>query len=1019
MKAKKARDHTLLIVISIISLFGFIYPVFSQEGDAPMTAWKWYYYQRAYPFDSIPFGSYENAIAQRDALLQSTGYQYPAPLIWKQIGPLPYAGTYSGRIAHVVYDPLDPAEDGTGRVIYVTGASGGLWKTIDGGDTWLNRSGSPPNDLPTLSAGAFTISYVNGNKILYFGSGQWNQFWGDGMGMRILKSTDDGFTWTQIGNGLRPGTSISKIAVKPNDPNTMFAATFHGLYKTINGGNNWTKIIPRPSDPIQELICSDVCFSPSGNRVYAVGPNQGRTWPWNVFDGIGYWRSDDGGNSFNPITNAGWPHSNVVTGGPVCAVSKAPGAEDIVWFLSFDDDDPAVNYVYKSENHGDLFTSRVVGNSFATKYHLVLRASDVNPDICYAGNMNLYRTSDPNINIWDWVDGYGGTHADFHGFDINPFDPQKVTAGNDGGVFRSDNSGDPGSWYSRNQYLGSLSLLWGLASSTYDAGFVAGGLHDFTTFCYNPDAGPLSPYWNIGTGGGGDCGGMLSSPFKSKHFIGNILTGNQNVYYSTNGANFFEAADYISSGSTASTEVEPFIYNPVQPGEIYTVRFNGKWRDSAGLQIVNFRKSTDDGVTWGGSSPLREFQRPRLWDATAPSGLAISQSNPNNIIMRFGNGSEYWMGTFDAKSRLIKSTNGGSTWEGIDYGNGPIVTGGSNGTPDRFFTDVEFDPLDSNELYLTVSGYYPPPMVNGGHVFKSIDGGHNWSNISGSLPDIPVNDIMIHYTGTGVYDKELIIATDAGIYHSNATNIGWSEIANAFPKTPALHLDYNRLFGKLRVNTWGRGAWEFQLDNTIYVQDRLYITDNVSLDKQIVVAPGGKLILGHSALMSSFAINFIENSKITVEEGGTLLANTNTPITLTSPGSWPGIEVKGLSSNCVLYNCTFSNTATPVVINGGMSDGIPPVPEYGVVINDCHFSNAPVSVTNRNDVHIQYCDWINNTGQNGIIASGANGLYLLYNEINYTSQVTGSHAIQVSQSDNVAITRSTISHCDYEVTSIL
>ena len=154
---KKLKKVTFLIPVLLFFLTNLGY---TQEGDDPTAAWKWYYSKRAFPYDTIPGGAFENAVNQRAALFQGTGFQVPGTS-WEQIGPLPYAGTYSGRIAHVVYDPRDPNEEG--NYIYVTGAYGGLWKTTDGGANWLNKSGN----LPSLLAGAFTLDADR--NILYFG----------------------------------------------------------------------------------------------------------------------------------------------------------------------------------------------------------------------------------------------------------------------------------------------------------------------------------------------------------------------------------------------------------------------------------------------------------------------------------------------------------------------------------------------------------------------------------------------------------------------------------------------------------------------------------------------------------------------------------------------------------------------------------------------------------------------------------------------------------------------------------
>jgi photosystem II stability/assembly factor-like uncharacterized protein len=991
LKVPKIPFLCLMFCFSI--LFNNQCFVFSQGGDAPLTAYKWYYCPRAYPFDTIPGGAYEDAIAQREALLQSTSYQSPGNS-WISIGPQPfgYGIMSSGRIHHVVYDPGDTSENGDW--FYVTGASGGLWKTIDGGLNWQNKSGN----LPTLSAGAFAISYVNDNKILYFGSGALNYFFGDGLGMRIFKSTDDGEVWTSISSGIKPGTAINKIIISPNDStgNTIFAATFHGLYKTTNGGSLWTKILPE--EPSEYLICSDVCFSPDGSRVYAVGPSAGRRTPWELFDGIGYWRSDDRGSTFSSIPQtSGFPHgADAMCERTLCAVSKA--SDSLVWIISFDTLDVNVD-VYKSTNYGQNFTSQVVGNNGATRFQLALRPSDTDPDICFAGSQSLFRTTNGGTTNWDCVDGYCGfgTHPDFLALDFNPFHPEKITAGNDGGVFRSDNLGI--NWATCNQNIGSFALLWGLASSAYDAGFIAGGLHDYG-YGYNTNAGPGSTYWSS-VDYGADGGNMTASPFKSKHFVGSKVYGRRIIHYSYNGTNFDPASGYFDS--TTSVEHAPFTHHPTEPGVVYTVRY--EWVDP---RQVYFCKSTDYGATWGGDlTPWRQLERPTSWENTVPYLIAISPSNPDTMIMDFSNQNEIWLGLFDARSRLVKSTDGGLSWEGIDF-NPPIVTGGSSGTPNRSFTAIEFDPLDPSELYLTVSGYYPPFAENEGHVFRSTDGGYNWANISGSLPDIPVNDIMIHYTGTGANDKELIIATDAGIYVTKADEINWKEVALGFPNTPAFQLDYNRLYGKLRVNTWGRGAWEYQLDNTIYVQDRLYITDNVILDKQIVVAPGGKLIIGHSAVNNSMAITFNNGANIIVEDGGTLDVSSNVAVTLTSSGTWGGIEFQGTGAG-TLKNCTFQNTSSPIVIE---SSGSSEVPHPEILINNCTFY-APVDISNRPNVTVSYCNFSYSSGSVpsvlGVASSGSDDVLITNNIISSGSAIS-STGISIVYGSDVVVQKNEINN---------
>jgi len=122
-QSKKPKIPSLLLIFSVFILFNSQSFIFSQEGDDPLSAYKWYYCPRAFPFDTIPGGAYENAIAQRDALRQSSGFQFPAPAEWKEIGPKPFHNgsiLSSGRIHQVLYDPLDTS----GNTFYATGDRG-------------------------------------------------------------------------------------------------------------------------------------------------------------------------------------------------------------------------------------------------------------------------------------------------------------------------------------------------------------------------------------------------------------------------------------------------------------------------------------------------------------------------------------------------------------------------------------------------------------------------------------------------------------------------------------------------------------------------------------------------------------------------------------------------------------------------------------------------------------------------------------------------------------------------------
>lgn len=752
--SKPKLNIILFITVILINMIWYLTPVFSQEGDAAERTWKYLYIRRAYPFDSIPAGGYQNAISQREALIQSDGYQFSAPSEWELVGPKPFKYnpedeiTYSGRISTVNYDSRDPE----GKTIYITGFAGGVWKTTNNGENWIERNGNYPNNLPTLISGAFAIDAVR--NILYFGGGYLTIYYGGGGGMRIFKSTDDGVNWTSISNGIPIGSGISKIAISPQNPDIIFTATFHGLYKTTNGGNSWDKVIPITG---ADSVCTDVCFTNSGNIVYASGPSY-NYWEGTYFCGIGLWKSTDGGNNFTVIKQeeSHFPHdANVKYNKTLLATSKA--SEDYLYVLNYDKEGGIV-YVYKTTNGGVNFDSYNIGSTIVN-FHLVIRCSDVDPRVCFAGYEYLRKTIDGGLN-WGWATP---PHVDNLAFDFNPVYPNKVCVGCDGGVFRSDDYINI-NWISMNQDL-SLTLFWQIASNKYNSNFVVGSMHDYG-YGFNANINPLSTQWLSTDRSGGDGGQMVSSPFKSNYFVGST-TCDCYYYHSSNGTSFGPSYDFLET-TTWCTDLTPMTNSPTQPGIIYNARFN-RWEPAPVRYYI--LRSSNYGATWGGSQPWRWFDL--NIHHIAPISIAISQSNPDIMIMNMGNEDTWWHFTNDLRSRLYKSTDGGLHW----YSEGnppnaiiPIVMGGDNGTPDRYFTDVEFDPKDENIVYLTVSGYYYPDD-DLGHVFKSTDGGFTWDNISNGLPDIPVNDIIVHYPDCN--SKELIIATDAGIYISDATDISW------------------------------------------------------------------------------------------------------------------------------------------------------------------------------------------------------------------------------------------------------
>ena len=218
-------------------------------------------------------------------------------LKWRGIGP--YRG---GRALAVSGVPGDP------DTFYFGAVAGGVWKTRDGGATWLPLT----DDTPISSVGAIAIAPSNPN-IIYVGSGEaaprGDITYGDG----VYKSIDGGKTWTFL--GLADSRQIGALIVDPKNPDIVLVAAFghafgpnteRGVFRTTDGGRSWTKVLYKDA----ETGAIDVSFDPHDSRVVYAALWQARRLPWNFSSGgpgSGLYRSTDGGVTWTRLSGNGLP----------------------------------------------------------------------------------------------------------------------------------------------------------------------------------------------------------------------------------------------------------------------------------------------------------------------------------------------------------------------------------------------------------------------------------------------------------------------------------------------------------------------------------------------------------------------------------------------------------------------------------------------------------------------------------------------------------------------------------------
>src|SRR6266851_1100465 len=236
-------------------------------------------------------------------------------LKYRSIGPA--AGGRICRVSGVAGNP---------QIYYAATASGGVWKSTDGGINWKPIF----DDQPVSSIGSIAVSASNPN-IIYVGTGEANIRGNVASGNGIYKSTDAGKSWQHVWD---PQGQIGTMIVHATNPDIAFAAVLghvfgpnpeRGVYRTTNGGKLWQRVLPSKDAPT-DAGASDVCFDPSNPNILFAGMWQARRRPWELTSGgpgSGLHMSQDGGENWKQLTGKGLPEG--IWGKIGVAVSPADG----------------------------------------------------------------------------------------------------------------------------------------------------------------------------------------------------------------------------------------------------------------------------------------------------------------------------------------------------------------------------------------------------------------------------------------------------------------------------------------------------------------------------------------------------------------------------------------------------------------------------------------------------------------------------------------------------------------------
>ena len=718
------------------------------------------YRQRAYPHNHIDIASYQ--AAHRQTLQAKKGATNRSSTEWQQLG----STNIGGRVTDVVLHPINPL------VMYAGTSVGGIFKSTDRGESWTPVF----DDAGFLSIGNIAIAPSSPN-ILYAGTGEANgsatsgAFFGNG----IYKSIDDGQSWEYL--GLAESQHIGRIAIDHQNANRVYVATTgklyakdnqRGLYRTTDGGTSWQQVLSISDS----TSCIDVVVHPQNADIVFAATWERLRKPWQRSYGgptSAIWKSTDGGENWIKL-GGGLPPSNEETGRIGLAISHS---NPNVLYASFTTD-PIRNYfqgIYKTTDGGDTWTQTNdtdLNNLYASFgwFFGNLRVDPTDPDVVYAMGVQLYKTTNGGAS-WDRITE--GMHVDQHGLEVHPITGM-VVAGNDGGVYISDDAGT--NWSHKNTIA--ITQFYNCA---FDPSFperVYGGTQDNGTI--RTLTGNIDDWERIL---GGDGFHVLIDPMDNNFVYAEYQWGGLRRSID-GGIGFMNGTNGIADDDRTNWNT-PVIFDPNDPSILY-------------YGANRLYRSIDRAQNWEAISD-------DLTDGLHPSG-SLAFGTITTIAVAPSDSDVIYVGTDDGN--VQRTTDGGANWVNI-----------SAGIPDRYITRLAVYPNNADKVIVTVSGYkyvdYQP------HVLLSENGGADWADISGNLPEVPVNAVVIDYED----EQHLFIANDMGVWESWNGGGQWDLLGANLPSTIVNDLVMDRDNRKLIAATFGRSMFSYELGELVGANEHI------------------------------------------------------------------------------------------------------------------------------------------------------------------------------------------------------
>ena len=695
-------------------------------------------------------------------------------IAFRSIGP----AFASGRIADIVVNPDNPFE------YYIAVASGGVWKTSNGGTTYMPIFDSQSS----YSTGCITMAPSNSN-VIWVGTGENNNQRSVAYGDGVYKSEDGGKSFKNM--GLKSSEHIGKIIIHPSNSNVVYVAAYgplwskggeRGVYKTTNGGSTWDKVL----EVSENTGINDIVMDPRDPDVLFAAAHQRRRHVWTYIDGgpeSAVYKSKDGGATWGKLSN-GLPEGDLGRIG----LAISPANPDYVYAI-----------IKASGKTGGFYRSTDRGASWkkmsdyqtSGNYYQEIVCDPLDEDKIFSMNTWLHHTENGGKSFM--TTGEKHKHVDNHCMWIDPSNTDHWIVGCDGGIYETwDHAAN---W----QFKSNLPL----------------------TQFYRVAVDNATPFYNIY--GGTQDNNSMGGPSRSLNNAGIVNAD----WFITIGGDVFES------------QIDPadpnIVYAQAQYG--WLVRYDKKSGEKIGIQPMPAKdeapyrwnwdapllisphnnkrlffcankvfKSEDRGNTWTTISEdlSRQIDRNKLKVMGRVWGMDAVMKNKSTSI--YGNIVAFdesplkenllYAGTDDG---LIHSTqNGGQNWNKID---------GIDGVPSKTYVNaIVASKHDENAVFVAFNNHKNGDFTP--YLFISNDKGKTWSSIVSNLPKRgSVYSIAEDHNNENL----LFVGTEFGVFFTVDKGKEWTKLTSGIPTIAARDLAIQERENDLVVASFGRSF--YVLDN--------------------------------------------------------------------------------------------------------------------------------------------------------------------------------------------------------------